>query len=274
MPGVITQIKVLIQYRRLLWDLAVKDIEVRYRSPVLGFSWAILMPLVTVFVLKLVFSTILRIEEVGHYPFFIYLMTAVFPWTYFSSSISAATESILSNRELIKNTYFPRQIIPISVVLANLLNFIPAIIVMFLFLGFFRMQLSILILLLPVIILLQTLFTIGLALILSSFQVFLRDVKYIVEIGMMVWFYLSPVFYSLTLVAGISSKFLTFYALNPFVGLFVLYRAVFLKGYLKSLPPSLNIFGLIIWTVIVCIFVFFLGFFVFKKYEARFPDLV
>ncbi|MDD4895084.1 MAG: hypothetical protein PHW54_07235, partial [Candidatus Omnitrophica bacterium] len=137
---------------------------------------------------------------------------------------------------------------------------------------FFKMEFTMLIFLLPIIILLQTIFTIGLALILSSLQVFLRDVKYIVEIGMMVWFYLSPIFYTLALVADMSSRFFIIYTLNPFVGLFVLYRTAFLKGYLKTLPPSLNVFMLIIWAVAVCIFVFFLGFVVFKKYEARFSD--
>lgn len=273
MTDIFIQIKALIRYRHLLWALAIKDIEVRYRSPALGFLWAIITPLITVFIFKLVFSTILKIE-VENYPFFIYLMTAVFPWAYFSSSVNAATESIIGNRELIKKTYFPRQIIPISVVLANLINFIPAVIVMLLIIAFFRMQFTILIFLLPIIILLQTIFTIGLALILSSLQVILRDIKYIVEIFIMAWFYLSPGFYSLTLIANISESFLKFYILNPFVGLFTLYRIALLNGYERTLPSTVNIFGLTVWTSIVCITVFLLGFFVFKKYELNFSDTV
>jgi ABC-2 type transport system permease protein len=212
--------------------------------------------------------------RIENYPFFIYLMTAVFPWTYFSSSISAAVDSIVSNRELIKKTYFPRQAIPVSVVLANLINFLPALIVMVLFLFLFRIQFTMLIFLLPIIILLQTIFTIGLALIVSCLQVILRDIKYLVEIGMMAWFYLSPVFYSLALIANISERFFKFYMLNPFVGLFSLYRIVFLKGYVATLPSGVNIFGLTIWTVIVCMIVFFIGLLVFKKYEPRFFDLL
>jgi ABC-2 type transport system permease protein len=273
MPGVIRQIKDLIRYRHLLWDLAIKDIEVKYRNPTLGSLWAILIPLVTVLLLKLVFSDILKMEA-ENYPFFIYLMTAVFPWTYFASSISAATESIVSNRELIKKTYFPRQIIPLSVVLASLLNFIPAAIVMLILLAYFKMQFTILIFFLPLIILLQTILTIGLALILSCLQVLSRDIKYIVELGLMAWFYLSPGFYSLMLIANISGPFFKIYMLNPFAGLFVLYRIVLLKGYLKTLPMSINLCSLIIWTVMVCFAVFFLGLFIFKKYEARLPDLV
>jgi ABC-2 type transport system permease protein len=201
-------------------------------------------------------------------------MTAIFPWTYFSSSINAATESILGNRELTKKTYFPRHIIPASIVLANLINFLPALIVMLLFLVFFRIQFTILIFLLPIVLLLQTIFTIGLALIVSSLQVVLRDVKYIVELLLMAWLYLSPGFYSLAMVANFSEKFLKLYVLNPFVGLFSLYRIALLKGFAKTLPSGVNIYILSVWTVIVCITVFLLGFLIFKKYEPRFSDLI
>ena len=189
MLATINEIKALVQYHHLVWDLAVKDIKVRYRSPILGFLWAILVPLVMVFIFKFVFSTILRARVEGC-PFFIYLMTAIFPWTYFSSSVNAAIESIFSNRELIKKTYFPRHIIPVSIVLASMINFLPALVVMFLILAFFRMQFTILILLVPIIILIQTVFTIGIALIVSSLQVILRDVKYIVQLLLMAWLYL------------------------------------------------------------------------------------
>jgi len=262
-----------MQYRNLVVDLAIKDIKVRYRSPVLGFFWAILIPLVTVFIFKFIFSTIMRVE-IGDYPFFIYLMTAVFPWTYFSTAVVTATESILSNRDLIKRTYFPRQIIPVSVVLASLINFFPAMFAMIIILAFFKMQFTALIFLLPLAVILQTILSIGLALIFSSLQVVLRDVKYIVELLLMIWMYFSPVFYTLTMVAGISPVFLKFYLLNPFVGLFCLYRLALLKGFADTLPAGVNIYTLSLWTFAVCISVFFTGFLVFRKYEADFSDLV
>ncbi len=105
MREIISQIEDLIRYRHLLWDLAIKDIKVRYRSPILGFLWAILVPLCLVFIFKFVFSNIIRVGLVEETPYFIYLMTAIFPWSYFSSSVSAATECMLNNRELIKKTY-------------------------------------------------------------------------------------------------------------------------------------------------------------------------
>jgi ABC-2 type transport system permease protein len=212
--------------------------------------------------------------KIEDYPFFIYLMTAVFPWTYFATSVSASLESIVSNRELIKKTFFPRQIIPVSVVLANLINFLPSLIVILLCLVFFRIQFTFFLFLVPVILLLQTLLTIGCALIVSSLQVVLRDVKYIVELTLMVLLYLSPGFYSLTLIANVSQRLLKIYVYNPFVGLFVLYRIAFLKGYAKTLPPGMDIPDLITWTVVVCFAIFFIGFWVFKRYEGRFSDLI
>lgn len=269
-----TAIKDLISYRHLVWDLAIKDIKVRYRSPVLGFLWAIIVPLVMVFIYKFVFSNIIRAGFVENFPFFIYLMTAIFPWTYFSSSVNAATESICSNRELIKKTYFPRQIIPVSVVLAGLINFIPALVVMLIILAFFRIQFTILILLLPVILLVQTIFTIGLALIVSTLQVILRDVKYMVELIIMAWLFLSPGFYSLAMVLNISEIFFKCYILNPFVGFFSLYRIALLKGFSDTLPPQVNIYGLSCWLIIVSVIVLVVGLLVFKKFEQRFSDLI
>lgn len=270
---IMKQIKALIQYRHLAWDLAIKDIKVKYRNPVLGFFWTLLIPLVMVFIFKFVFSTILK-AQIEDYPFFIYLMTAIFPWSYFATSINGATESILSNRELIKKTYFPRQIIPISIVLAGLINFIPTLIVMFIILALFKMPFTLCILLIPGILLIQTMLTIGLALIVSSLQVILRDVKYVIELLLMAWLYLSPGFYSLSLVADISDKFLKIYLLNPFVGLFTFYRMALLKDFINTLPDPVSISFLFIWTITISLALFFFGFFIFRKCESQFSDLI
>jgi ABC-type polysaccharide/polyol phosphate export permease len=226
-----------------------------------------------VFIFKFIFSDIMK-ARIEDYPFFIYLMTAIFPWSYFVTSVNAAVESIINNRELIKKTYFPRQIIPVSIVLASLINFLPSLIIMLLFLFFFRMQFTALLFLVPIVILLQTILTIGCVLIVSSLQVVLRDVKYIVELMLMVLLYLSPAFYPLTLIADFSKELFSLYILNPFVGIFILYRIAFLKGYAKTLPKDIDIFALSSWIIIVCLATFLLGFWVFKRYEKRFSDLI
>jgi ABC-2 type transport system permease protein len=267
------QITVILRHRHLIWDLALKDIKVRYRSPTLGFLWAIIIPLVMVFIFKLIFSDILKmtIEEC---PFFIYLMTALFPWVYFSSSLNAATESILGNRDLIKKTYFPRQTIPIATVLANLINSLPSFVVMLLILAFFKTPPTFMVLWLLPIIILQTVFTIGLAFIVSSLTVITRDVKYLVEILITVWFYLVPSFYPLATVAAASGSLFKLYLLNPFVGFVILYRVTLLKGYADTLPPEVHLGGLIVWVAFVSVAAYFLGALVFQKYERRLSDFI
>ena len=265
--------KELVQYRGLLWDLAIKDMKVRYRNPYLGFVWALLVPLLMVFIFKFVFSTILR-GGVEQYPFFIYLMTAIFPWVFFSSAVESASESIVNNQELIKKTYFPRHIIPMSAVLASLLNFIPAFLVMHFLMLCFGIKPSILILIAPVAILLQTILAAGLALLLSSVYVVLRDVKYIIQIMLMAWFYLSPGIYSLSTIERLSERLLNAYTLNPFTGLFSLYRMALLPDFASTLPTQVNVVWLYAWTAFVCVAVFFIGIFVFKRLEPYFSDLI
>ena len=269
----IQTLKELVQYRGLLWDLAIKDMKVRYRNPYLGFVWALLVPLLTVFIFKFVFSTILR-GGVGQYPFFIYLMTAIFPWVFFSSAVDSASESIVNNQELIKKTYFPRQIVPMAAVLASLLNFIPAFLVMHFLMLCFGIKPSILILIAPVAILLQTILAAGLALLFSSVYVVLRDVKYIIQIMLMAWFYLSPGIYSLSTIEHLSERLLVLYTLNPFTGLFSLYRTALLPGFASTLPAQVNVVWLYAWTAFVCVAVFFIGIFVFKWLEPHFSDLI
>jgi ABC-2 type transport system permease protein len=145
---------------------------------------------------------------------------------------------------------------------------------MILFLVVFHIEITPLIFFLPLIVFFQTIFTIGISLISASLQAYFRDVKYIVELLLMAWFYLTPIFYPLTLVSGISDNLLKLYMLNPFTGIVTFYRLSLLGGYIKSLPPQIDIFYLLIFCLLSCIVIFFLGFIIFRKFEPRFTDLV
>ncbi|MCM8792210.1 MAG: ABC transporter permease, partial [Candidatus Omnitrophica bacterium] len=128
MLDLIRRIKLIINDHELLLRLALKEIKVRYKFPILGFLWALFMPLCIIIIFKIIFSYFLKIEIKG-YPFFVYITTAIFPWNFFSISISNSVLSIQENSSLIKKIYFPREIIPLSIVLANLINFILSVIV-------------------------------------------------------------------------------------------------------------------------------------------------
>ena len=273
MFDIFRRIKSVIENYELLLKLAAKEIKIRYKHPLLGFLWALLVPLCILFIFKLIFSIILKISFAG-YPFFIFLATAVFPWNFFNLSVSNSSLCIQDNSSLIKKVYFPREIIPISIIIANLMNFLLTLIVILPVFLLFKVNFSPYIVFLPLVILLQVILTIGISLIFSGLQVQFRDVKYIVEILLLLWFYLTPVFYPLNLISDISKMFFKIYMLNPLTQIITLYRISLLDGYIKTLPADLNLFYLLSLSIVNSITLFFLGFWTFKKLEPRFADLV
>ncbi|MBU1134865.1 MAG: ABC transporter permease [Candidatus Omnitrophica bacterium] len=266
------KVKELIARRELIIRLALKDLRVQYRRPLLGFLWAFFMPLATIIIFQIVFSKILRVP-VGEYPFFIYLMTAIFPWRFFQAGISRSTTSILDSRNLIREASFPRELIPISIIVAELINFIPSLFIMLIFLVCFKINFSFLIFYLPLVIFLHTFLILGISLIVASLQVKFRDIRYVVEIVLLGLFYLTPVFYPISLVAqSFNQLFLKIYLANPLVGILNLYRIILLKGFSDTLPSQVNIFNSLVVPIIWSFCLFFLGFYIFKKREKHFSD--
>lgn len=267
------RVKVIIENYELLLKLAAKEIKIRYKHPLLGFLWALIVPLCIIFIFKLIFSIVLKFSFQG-YPFFIFLTTAVFPWNFFNLSISNSCLSIQDNSSLIKKVYFPREIIPISIVIANLINFLLTLLVIVIAFLMFRINLSPLIVFLPLVVLLQIILTIGLSLIVSGLQAQFRDVKYIVEILLLIWFYLTPIFYPLNLISDMSKTFFKIYMLNPLTQIVTLYRISLLDGYVKTLPVDLNVTYLVLFSISSSMIIFFLGFWIFKRLEPKFVDLI
>ncbi|MBA7696634.1 hypothetical protein ES703_105284 [subsurface metagenome] len=135
----IKKIKELYRRRELIFSLAAKDLKARYKNAVIGFGWTLLSPLAMMVIFVLVFRLIFRIR-IENYP--VFLLSGLFPWTFFTASVSEATTSIVSNANLIKKTYFPREVIPISVILAKLVNFLLSLIILFAFPSFKQTTLS------------------------------------------------------------------------------------------------------------------------------------
>lgn len=263
----------IFKNRELIWELAKKDLEARYRYPVLGFLWAVLLPLSLIAIFLVVFSKIIRIE-VENVPYAAYLITGIFPWTFFQSSVLQVTTSIFDNANLIKKVYFPRAIIPCSIILSNLVNFFICIILFILIFPFLKIKYSFYILFLPFVILIHIFFTVGFSLFFSSLYVRFRDIRYIAEIFLMMLFYLTPAFYPLDLVFSLSEGFFKLYMLNPFVGLVTLYRLVFIRDFVDTLPESVSIPNIIILPLISSMGILLLGIFIFKKFTSTFADYV
>ena len=230
----------LFRYRDLLFWLAVKEIRVRYKSPLLGLLWSLLVPLAISAVLFVVFTYLLPVAKV-RVPFFLFLIVAMFPWNFFSSCVSSATTCVLEAGPLIKKSPFPRALIPLSIVAANVVNFLFALVVVLATIIVMRLPLTGWVWSLPLLIGLEVLLTIGVVLLVAGLQVRYRDVKYLVELGLLVWFYLTPIFYSLQALRGSPALVHSLYFLNPFVYLVEGFRLALLGGTGEGMPKALNV---------------------------------
>jgi len=257
----IAQVTKIFKYRELLLNLIIKDLKVRYRGAVLGYLWSLLNPVLMMLVYTFIFSFIARME-VENYPSF--LLCALLPWSFFATTLTASSISIVDNFNLINKVYFPREIFPISVIFSNLTYLIISMMVLMFFLFFSGIKTGLPVLFLPVVILVHVVFTIGISLILSSLTVFYRDLKYILEVVVMVWFFATPVIYPLSMVP---ENFKVFYILNPMVGIISAYRSILLYGEL----PAFSTFSAIF---VISLTAFFTGHYVFKKYDYSIPKML
>jgi ABC-type polysaccharide/polyol phosphate export permease len=213
-----------LSYRDLVLNLVSRDFKTRYKRSYLGILWSLLNPLLLILVYTLAFDYIMKIR-VKDFPMF--FMCGFLPWSYFSAGILSSLSSLSDSGYLIKAVYFPREIVPLSIVLSCLLHFLITFLFVFPILmiyGYFP-QWSYLSL--PVIVLLQTIFVFGLGLFLSSIHVYFRDLRYILDVVLMAWFWLTPVVYPSTL---IPESYLFLYKLNPMTLFVTAYRDVLLNG--------------------------------------------
>ncbi len=263
----IKQFRDLISYRELLFSLTKKELKVKYRGSFLGFFWSLLNPILIMLVYSFVFSIVLR---QGIKEFAVFLLCALLPFNFFSNSVNYGSGSIISNANLVKKIYFPKEIIPLSIVLSNLINFLLELLVLFVVLSIFRYKFYTYLYLLPVIIIIQVFFVSGISLLVSSLNVLFRDLQHLVSILMMVWFFGTPIIYPLSMVP---ERFQFIMQINPMAVFATFYRNIF---YYVKYPEGFYIPSL--WIMLICLGitfgVFFLGYFVFKKIEPRFAEEV
>jgi ABC-2 type transport system permease protein len=263
----------LYQYRELLANLVKRELKVKYKRSVLGFFWSFLNPLLTMLVFTFVFSFILRIQppknSLGMSSFPMFLLAALLPWNFFSLTLGGAVGSIVYNSNLIRKVYFPKEILPISLGLANLVNFFFELLVLFLFLlilGYpFLGNLHYLVL----IVLIELTFIVGISLIFAFLNVYFRDVQHFVGIILMVWFYATPIIYSETMIPSVwrGLPVGTMLKANPLTALVLSYRDVLYFGH----PPSPI---LLAYSALVSAATLLLGYALFKRYEPNFAEEV
>ncbi len=256
----VNEIKELFLHRELLKNLTMKDLKLKYKSSILGFLWSFLNPIMQLTVYSIIFTYVFKSDIKD---FTIFLAAGLLPWIFFNTSVMGATSSVNSNSNLIKKVYFPREIVPISSVLFNFVNFVISLGVLFIFLIVFK-YLTIYILWLPFLLVLLVFFTIGLSLILSSLNARYRDVQHLTEVIFLPWMYLTPIIYSrqLSNIPEIMKKVIL---INPMTSIIECIRDV---TYGKTNP---NFKELILFTII-SIIVFVIGFKMFKSREKTFAE--
>lgn len=255
--------KELSKYRELLYSLTIREIKVRYKQSVLGITWAVLQPLALMLIFTLVFSMLAQIPS-DDIPYPIFSYSALLPWTFFATSLSFASQSIVTNTALVKKIYFPRELFPISSVLAAFVDFAIASVIFLGMMFFYKVPLTINLFFFPVILLIQIIFTLGIAFFLSAINVYYRDIRYAVPLGIQIWMFASPIIYPVSLVP---ERLRTLYMLNPMASIIDSYRNVLIKG----IPPDFYYLGI---GASVAVILFFLCHLYFKRIEMTFADVI
>lgn len=251
----------LYNYRELLKSNVKKEIRGKYKGSFLGILWSFINPLLQTIVYTIVFSTIMP-NRMDNY--LIYVVTGIIPWNFFLTSMIQGMTTVKANAGIIKKVYFPREILPISVVLSGLVNFFISCAIILLFCICSGIGISWHIILVPFIAVLQFLFTLGLVFALSAINVYIQDTEYIVQFILNMAFYATPILY---LPSELPTLFQQILNLNPMTHIMVAYRDLFMY---HILPGAKTMMILTIISILICFF----GYKIFKKLERKFAEQI
>lgn len=260
-------LKDLYQRRELLFLLVGRNLKIRYKDSTLGFFWSLLVPVLMILIYS-TFAGILKFN-LGRPKYLQFLVVGIVVWQFLALCLGDSLSTIVGNANLVKKTAFPRIILPLSMVTANLVNFLltSVVLVGFLLLSGMHFRHPEL---LPVVVLTQYALCLGIALIASASNVFFRDTEHVMGIVTLAWFFLTPIFYPVSMqVNALPSHLAWCPFLNPMTGLVWAYRSILMyKGMpdLQPLPEAMALSFLVAWAVL------FAGVAVFQKCQARFAD--
>jgi lipopolysaccharide transport system permease protein len=255
----------LWRYRELFYVLAWRDITVRYKQTVIGITWALIQPLLTMAVLTVIFGRVAKLPTEGAAPYPLMVYAGMLPWQFFATSLTGASGSLIGNANLISKVYFPRLIVPTSAVVVAFVDFL----ISFVILGGLMLWYQFLprwqIIALPLFVAMAFCASLGPGLWITSLNVRYRDFRYIIPFIVQFGLYVSPVGFSSSVVP---EKWRLWYSLNPMVGVIDGFRWAILGGELEMYKPRF----LLGWAVIV--FFLWVGIRQFRKMEKSFADLI
>ena len=251
--------KKIYNYRELLKTNVKKEIRGRYKNSFLGVLWSFLNPLLQLLVYSVIFGALLA---GGDKTYHIYICVALIPWTYFTTAITQASFTIIGNGDIIKKVYFPREILPISVVTSGAVNFVISTLIILAFVIFSGVGLSWYLVFYPFILLIQYVLLLGIGFIVSSVTVYFRDLEHIIGVILMAAFYGTPIVYRLS---DLPANLQVIMQLNPMTHLINAYRDIFYYHQMPNMKILLVLLGVSVALTII-------GYFIFKKLQKGFAE--
>jgi lipopolysaccharide transport system permease protein len=256
-------VRELREYRDLFYFLVIRDIKVKYKQTILGGLWAIIQPFFSMVVFTLFFGTLAKVPSDGiPYPIFNY--SALVAWSYFAHAVTGSVQSLVGNASLLSKVYFPRLIIPLTPLVAGLLDFLIASLVLIGMMLYFQIYPTTFIVMIPFLVILMMLAAGGVGMLLAALNAKYRDIGYTVPFLVQLWMFLSPIVYPSSMVP---EKYRLLYGLNPMVGIIEGFRSALLGT--TAFPAMMVVFSALVSTML-----FLSGMFYFKQTERFFADII
>jgi ABC-2 type transport system permease protein/lipopolysaccharide transport system permease protein len=250
------------EYRELLFQLTKRDLLLRYKQALMGFGWAVFMPLVNTIIFSVVFMRIAPIEVSVPYPVFVYL--GLLTWNFTASALRFSVNALTGNLSLVAKVYCPREVFPLSSVLVTTVDTLVGGLVLIGLMVYYELAPGWAVVYLPVVVLIQLVFTLGIALLLSMANLFYRDVKYLFELVITMWMFATSVLYPTDLAPGVYGTVLH---LNPMTAIIDGYRNVLLFGQSPISPHF-------IWTALGSLVILVGSGLIFHRAEFKFAESV
>lgn len=251
--------KKIYQYRELLKTNIKKEVRGKYKKSFLGILWSFLNPLLQIAVYAIIFPLILKNTQANYV---VFLCVGLIPWTFFVTTVTQCTSTVINNGNIIKKVYFPREILPISIVTSNTINFLISTLIIIAFILFDGMILTKYIIFYPLILLVQYILLLAISFILSAVTVYLRDLEHLVGVVLQVLFYATPIVYASN---SIPAGFQFIMKINPMASIIDAYRNIF---YYQTCPDIKSILIWLLISVILC----FIGYKTFNKLQKGFAE--
>jgi len=252
------------EFREMLYFLALRDVRVRYKQTIVGPAWAVIKPIMQMIVFTLFFNGLLNVAADGDTPYPIWSYAALVPWAYFATSLNGVALSLVSNANMVKKTYFPRMLLPLTKVIVPCVDFLIAFVTLLLMMLAFGYVPTVNALWLPLFFLLMVITSLGVGLWFAAMHVQFRDAGYVVSFLVQIWLYITPIAYPSSLLEGPAA---TFYMFNPMVLVADGFRWALIGT--DTAPEPINLVS-----VVIAVIVLITGLLYFQRMEKSFADVV